>query len=229
MKAAILVAIMSGTAVADTVPLSSLATHARLQQHVTLPASVKITRANAGEYTTIAPPYCLVSDFPEHWTSGADDLDMDRRGASGWITSRGIERLIVRDNGDAELERTQLDPDLTPIERGHIPLHRVASIDEHHAVYAYHFHDQVFVIAESTSDVLLRFDSEGQTSGRGVTRAQNCGYAITQVRIAKGSSQAAQISGGFDTQHYLIDTSITQTSRDPEPLLSVTARVIDVP
>jgi len=216
----------SAPAFADPIPLSSLpAKPARYAQAAgPLPAKITDDRSRYS-IAPSGPLTCMIVDGPQYWIDGDAFLE------GHWtdlVTDRGvqfgIERLVVRD-GAAELERINAsieDRAIVPSARSRIPLHAVAKLDGL-VVYAYRWDAKVFLLARSLPDASLRSDGS-----EGLTSAPECGLVYTQLTVRRGSSQAVQIRGKVPStgKPYLIDASISQTSRDPDPLLSVTARLL---
>ena len=228
-----------GLATADTTAVSQLAARpARLMRNpLELPAAFDV-EVSASWVSVQLPPgsasvgSCLVNGDLGRWTRGDEDLDEEYRnggvnaGASPSLTV-GLERLVVHGD-EAELERTTVNVGprvAVPIERGRIALRPVARRGDL-VVYAFRSADSVFVLAPTTAEAMVRFDSEQPRAGRGVERRQSCNVALTQLRLRPGSSQATQIEGTLG-HPYLVEASLTQTSRDPVPLLSVSVRYLD--
>ncbi|MDB4953414.1 MAG: hypothetical protein JWO36_983 [Myxococcales bacterium] len=236
---ALLVLLVAGSATAGTTPVSRLTTKSKADHHVALPKGVSV---GGGQYSavTIGPPYCVVSGIDEDgklfedWSLGRDDLDRGQRNQAGYSKDTfGLERLVVHGT-TAELERTVVagtDPGVAT-HRGHIPLVVVARADDL-VVYAYRHRATVFLVTPTHGNGQSTFE-DGQDWDPGlVERWTDCPYVIARVVISRdGASKPAQLSGTIEGAHggsYRVDASITQTSRDPEPLLSVVVRFIDRP
>ncbi|HWO20771.1 MAG TPA: hypothetical protein VNO30_18520 [Kofleriaceae bacterium] len=184
------------------------------------------TRDSSGHEVRATGAGCLVYDPPKYWIDGEGDL-MRRYPEMeiGDPTPFGIERLVTR--GDtAELERVIANVvfgELVPISRSRITLREVATLPGL-AVYAYRWGANVYLITRSSSDPVRRRDG-----GTGLEDSIGCGTVMTTLRLRGGSSELAQIRGTVPAtgKRYVIDASVVQTGRDPEPLLSVVARLVD--
>jgi len=169
---------------------------------------------------------CLVSNTPAYWIDG--DSPVEGRFTTFSYDSGstfGVERLIERADG-AELERIAVHTArryLMPKGRSRIPLHVVAKLDGL-TVYAYRWGSQVYLIARSTEEASVRTDGNS-----GLLGGTECGVLYAMLRVRNGSSEVAQIRGVVPRtgRRFLVDASVSQTGRDPEPLLSVTARLVE--
>ena len=214
-------------AAADPLPLSALPAKPARYGQAAGPVPAKVgwdpTRSPV---TPGGPLTCLMSTAPAYWIDGDADLGGH---LTSLVTDPGqpfwIERLVVR--GDAaELERIAASVGqlaIVPSARSRIPLHAVARLDDL-VVYAYRWDAKVFLVTRSLPGALVRTDGAD-----GLTEAPECSFVYTQLVVRRGSSQAVQIRGTVPStgRPYLVDASISKTSRDPEPLLSVTARLLD--
>ena len=238
MKGILLAVLACGTATAGTTPISKLATKARADRHPTLPQDVSIEVGKYSEVTTTAP-YCVVYGIESYevgfqdWSIGNDEVDFGWRNLSGSSgNGLGIERLVVHGQR-AELDRSVVggyNPTVAT-DRGHIPLVVVARIDDL-VVYAYRSGKTIFLVTPTTGPAGVDFESGRPEWGPGlVHRDTNCSYAITQIPVPQdGLGASGQITGSLQGVHggsYRVDASVTKMSRDPEPLLSVTARFVD--
>lgn len=221
-------ALAPAPAAAEAIPLSTLPeTPARYAAAAgKVHAEVRGYASNTADVAA-APPVCLISNPPRYW------IDGDAAAAEGRFstfsfdngTAFGIERLAIR--GDAaELERVAvrtLQRELVPEARSRIPLLTVAKLDGL-AVYAYRWHAQVYLIAQSTDDAAVRTDGHVELMG-----PAECGVNYALLWVRNGSSEVAQIRGRIPRtgKRYVIDASVSQTGRDPEPLLAVTARLAE--
>jgi len=179
------------------------------------------------EYLT-SDTQCLVEAPPKYWTSGGGDMGARSASLDGEI---GIERLVEAGEG-AYLERTRTRPapgnKLVALERGRIALLPVARVDGL-TVYAYRRDGSVFVVARAVPTESLGFVRSDARSYKFAN--VDCAIASTQMRLRNGSSEPMQIEGVIPSsrRNYLVDASVSKTSRDPEPLLSVVVRVVKPP
>jgi hypothetical protein len=171
-------------------------------------------------------PVCLVSNPPSYWIDGDSPVDGRFTTFSYDAGSTfGVERLVERADG-AELERVSVNNArryLDPTGRSRIPLHVVGKLDGL-TVYAYRWASQVFLIARSTEEASVRSDGTD-----GLLGGSECGILYAMLRVRNGSSQVAQIRGVVPRtgKRYQVDASVSQTGRDPEPLLAVTTRFVE--
>jgi hypothetical protein len=216
-------------AVADTAPLSSLP--AKPVRYAQAPGPIPVTvkslkaRVEPAHEVSASKSACLIYDPPKYWIDG--DADLGRRYPDlevGDPTPFGIERLVVR--GDtAELERVTASViygELVPIARSRIALHPVAKLDGL-AVYAYRWGASIHLVTWSSGMPLVRRDG-----GEGLEELIGCEVVSTTLRLRDGASQLAQIRGTVPGtgKSYVVDASAAQMGRDPEPLLSVAARLL---
>ena len=167
---------------------------------------------------------CLIADMPQYWIDG--DAPIHARYTDFRSTPDeqfGIERLITR-GYTAELERTTAtieDGVLVPKARSWVTLQQVAGL-EGLAVYAYRWKDKVFLIARTTGQAAIRPDG-----GPFQHEETECSVVYTVLRVRESGSQTVQLRGNVPStrKQYQIDASISQSGRDPVPLLSVTARL----
>jgi hypothetical protein len=180
---------------------------------------------------TVDAPLCVIATPPEHWTSGEDDLESENR--DEYADSRqafGIERMFELD-GHMVLERTRADiasSEIRPLERSWIQLAAVAHAGNH-TVYAFRTSEKVYLVARSRDTTTVRFDAKTE-DGVGRRRISSCTIALTEIRIRKrGGSLPVEIVGKVPStsKTFEVKASLTQTSRDPEPLLAVHLRVSD--
>ena len=222
----LLALLLPSLAAADTTPLSVFPDKpVRYAQAAgSLPAVATVAGSN--HTVRVTGGACVIYDPPPYWIDGdaaltgqSDELE------TGDSSSFGLERLVTR--GDTvEIERitaSVIYGEIVPTARSRIPLHPVARLDGL-TVYAYRWGAQIFLVTRSTGTALRRRDG-----GLGLEEASYCGPVYTALRLRKGSSQVAQIEGTVPRtgKPYLIDASVTQTGRDPEPLLAVSARLVD--
>jgi hypothetical protein len=223
---AVLLALAPAPARADTTPLSALpdkpARYAQADGRI--PATATPNRADYE--VRAAGSACLVNDPPQYWIDGdASHGDRDTVLEFSPSATFGIERFALR--GDTpELERVTVSliyGELVPSARSRITLHAVAKLDGL-VVYAYRWGAHVFLLARSSGEPLRRRDG-----GLGLEEATGCGVAYTTLRVRDGASQPVQIIGTIPGtgKRYLVGASVAQTGRDPEPLLSVTARLLE--
>jgi hypothetical protein len=227
MRALLLLSLLApAIAAADTTPLSTFPEKpVRYGQAAgSLPAVATVAGSN--HTVRVTGGACVIYDPPAYWIDG----DAALTGPSDELETRdpapfGLERLVTR--GDTvEIERitaSVLYGEIVPSARSRIPLYPVARLDSL-TVYAYRWGARIFLVTRSSDTALRRRDG-----GLGLEEAPYCGPVYTMLRIRNGSSQLAQIQGNVPGtgKPYLIDASVTQTGRDPEPILSVTARLLD--
>jgi hypothetical protein len=215
-------------AAADTIPLSALPDRPARYAQAAGRVHVEVTAGTEDHDVRGAGSICLISDLPAYWIDGDGALDgryADLRLGAG--VPFGIERLVVRRDGGAELERIAAVIEdergvAVPRARSRIPLHEVARL-EGLVVYAYRWAGKVFLLARSLEGALLRRDG-----GHGFEESL-CGVAVTQMRVRNGASEPVQLEGRIPAtgKRYLVDASVSQTGRDPAPLLAVTARLVE--
>ncbi len=212
---------------ADTIPLSSLpAKPARYTQAAGAAHAAVETEPSFYRIRGDGASVCFVTEAPAYWVDG--DGFLDGRTPVLHVGARepfGIERVVTRGDG-AELERITAEVvlgKLEPLARSRISLHAVAKLDGI-TVYAYRWHTTVYLLAPSLAGASRRRDDR-----MFMDEAPECAHAYTLLRVRNGASQPVQIRGHVPAtgKPFLVDASITQTSRDPEPLLSVTARLLD--
>jgi hypothetical protein len=221
-------ALAPAAAAAEAIPLSTLPeTPARYATAAGKVHAEVRGYASSTADVAAAPPVCLIPAPPRYWIDGDADAAGGRFSTFSFDrgTTFGVERLAIR--GDAaELERVvvrTLGRELAPEARSRISLLTVAKLDGL-AVYAYRWHAQVYLIAQSTDDTAVR--TVGHTELMG---AAECGVNYALLWVRNGSSEVAQIFGRIPRtgKRYVVDASVSQTGRDPEPLLAVTARLIE--
>lgn len=222
---ALLFALAPAPAAADPLPLSSLPAKPARYTQAAGPVPVTVTVSQDRYSISTEEPDCLMADVPKYWIDGDGFLE----GHWSHVTTYArelfwIERFVVRD-GAAELERIRasiVDGVPVPSARSRIPLHAVAQLPGL-VVYAYRWDAKVYLVARSLPAALVRTDNRTD-----LVEGHPCGLVYTELIVRRGSSQAAQIRGRVPStgKTYLVDASISQTSRDPEPLLSVTARLL---
>jgi hypothetical protein len=238
MRAILCLTLLSAVAAADVTPLSKLPSRpAHAAHRVPAPehAAEFVHELSAYEQVLrFTPPYCGVANLPGGWMDGEGELTDLRlsRGREVAVTwgpqffELGLERLIEHE-GRAILERTRMlgAIDHPDADRTQIALVPVGHLDDT-TIYAYRNDESVFVIARSAPGTWVRVDDSGAplTSGHREDE-QTCDFAITELRVPSRSSQNARIWNPKRCTR--IDASITKTSRDPEPLLAVTARHVD--
>jgi hypothetical protein len=205
-------------AAADSMPLSALPEKPVRYTQVRGPVPVPLMPDNDRYTITSKPQVCLSFTTPKYWIDG-DPLS-DTHQTFMWVdpgTTFSIERLI--DRGDtAELERIAAViryRSIDPTARSRIALHPVAKLDGL-TIYAYRWGAKVAIVAR-TGD---QFDP---------ITGPTCGILFEQLVVSDGSSRAVQLSGTVPRtgKRYIVNADISQTSRDPEPLLTVTARLLD--
>jgi hypothetical protein len=223
------VALAPAAASAETFPLSALpekpARYAVAEGKLHIEVRGYSVDRKVSDIATEAP-VCLVSNPPAYWIDG--DSSVEGRFTTFSYDSGsifGVERLVER-GGTAELERISVRTQrryLDPTGRSRISLHVVGKLDGL-TVYAYRWASQVYLIARSSEEASVRTDGSGNLLG-----GTECGVLYTMLRVRNGSSEVAQIHGVIPhtRKRYLVDASVSQTGRDPEPLLSVTTRVIE--
>jgi hypothetical protein len=224
-------ALAPARAAADTVPLSALPEKPVRYAQAPGPIPAVVAPFHPGRDGSSyeirgTGSACLVYDPPKYWIDGEGDFGHRYPELEvGDPTPFGIERLVAR--GDtAELERlivNVLYGELVPISRSRVTLHEVAKL-EGLSVYAYRWGTNIYLVTRSSGEPLVRRDG-----GVGLDESIGCGTISTTLRLrGGGSSQLAQIRGTVPGtgKRYVIDASAVQTGRDPEPLLSVVARVI---
>ena len=222
-------ALAPGAAAAEAIPLSILpetpARYAAAAGKVHAEVRGYSSSSNTADVAA-QPPVCLIYEPPPYWIDG--DARPENRFSTFSFdhgTRFGIERLSIR--GDAaELERVAVRTnyrELVPEARSRIPLLTVAKLDGL-AVYAYRWRSQVYLIAQSTDDTAVRTDGHVELMG-----AAECGVNYALMWVRNGSSEVAQIRGRVPRtgKRYVVDASVSQTGRDPEPLLAVTARLLE--
>jgi hypothetical protein len=217
--------LLPALAAADTTPLSALP--ARPARYAQAAGAVHVELVTGADVHDVSGPeaVCLISDPPAYWIDGDGTLDYRYRDAQvGFETPFGIERLVTRKDG-AELERiaaSVVDGKVVPSARSRIPLHVAARL-EGLAVYAYRWDHKVFLLTWSLDGAVLRRDGAA-----GLEDAPTCRVVTTMMRVRDGSSEPVQIRGRVPATGapYLVDASVSQTARDPAPLLSVTARLL---
>jgi hypothetical protein len=213
-------------ALADPVPLSALPEKPARYAQAEGPLHATVAPSGSEYQIHTTGSACLAYDMPAYWIDG--DASLEGRYPDlqlGDPTPFGIERFVTRGD-DAELERVTVSllyGELVPSARSRISLHAVAKLDGL-VVYAYRWNAKVFLLARSTGIALRRRDG-----GLGLEEAPGCGIALTMLRVRNGASQPVQIQGTVPGtgKRYLVDASVAQTGRDPEPLLSVRARLLD--
>lgn len=224
----LVLALAPALAVADTAPLSALPAKPVRYAQATGPVPVTVTsfETRIGPATRVSATRsaCVVYDPPKYWIDG--NADFARRYPDlevGDPTPFGIERLVER--GDtAELERVTASViygELVPIARSRIALHPVAKLDGL-TVYAYRWGASINLVTRSSGASIVRSDG-----GEGPEELIGCGIVATTLRLRDGASQLVQIRGTVPGtgKSYVVDASAAQTGRDPEPLLSVAARL----
>jgi hypothetical protein len=213
---------------ADATPLSALPAKPVRYGQAAGPLHVKV-EPDPTYYALVGTggPVCFVEEPPDYWIDG--DVPLYGRVPELRVGARepfGIERLLVR--GDtAELERITAEAEhggLSPLARSRITLHEVARL-EGLAVYAYRWQSKVVVLARSAG-VPLPPDAEELGMGE---PPPECGTVYATLQVRNGSSRVTQIHGTIPgtRKRFLVDASVSQTGRDPEPLLSVTARLLE--
>jgi hypothetical protein len=226
MRALLLLSLFApAVAAADTTPLSTFPEKpVRYGQAAgSLPAVATVVGSN--HTVRVTGGACAIYDPPAYWIDG----DAALTGASDELEASdpepfGLERLVTR--GDTvEIERITASiiyGEIVPTARSRIPLHPVAALDGL-TVYAYRWGARIFLVTRSSETTFRRRDG-----GLGLEEAPGCGPVYTTMRLRNGSSQLAQIQGTVPGtgKPYLVDASVTQTGRDPEPLLSVSARLL---
>lgn len=210
---------VSGVAAADTTPLSALATKPR--------AGV----ADGSE--TKWPCAMNTSELRDAaWHLGDDTLVHDDPSPPAMVDSKdaadiGHERIVVGTRG-AELQRAR-DGKL-----GRIPLHVVAHLADGLDVYAYRARSldaeqpvpAVFVLA-AFPEGEANLDSTMVDLGASNFRSFTCGIGATLVRVVDGNSRLAELRGSLpDGRRFVVQASVTKTSRNREPILSVVAREV---
>jgi hypothetical protein len=204
---------VSGVAAADTYPLSAIQTK-------------PVVGASDGSETEW-PCAMDTSELRDaSWTRGDDTLVHDDPSPAATFTSAsgyiGRERLVVGKAG-AELERAR-DGEL-----GRIPLHVVAHVTDGLDVYAYRGNaldaeqptPAVFLVVAFPTGV-ASLDSLLVDEGALSVRAFACGVSETVLRVVNGNSRLGEIVGRLpDGRSFVVSASVTKTSRDREPILSV--------
>jgi hypothetical protein len=222
MKAlALVLVLVSGVAAADTYPLSEV--------HVTPRVDVGAALASAQDW----PCGIEGTVLPASWLRGRGEmLWMMPLAAPILEHVEGRERIVVTERG-AELQRLLGD------DVGHIPLHVVGHVTAGIDIYA-------FVASESddppgSADVLLfasfpagevSYGVETKTGGeatiQGFMPGTDCGMLQTELRVADGNSPGGEVNGTLlDGRSFLVSAGVSRTSRDREPILSVTVRKVD--
>lgn len=225
-RLALVLAFVSAPAAAAPIPLSELPAKPARYAQALGPVPAKITSGQHRLTISASPQTCLLPDPPKYWIDGDAvlterwmDMVTDAAGAFG------LERLVERAGG-AELERIAVemrDAAIVPTARSRIPLRAVAELPGV-TVYAYRWASKIFLIARSRDDATARSDGGG-----GFTAGPECGTILVVLRVRDGASEVAQISGRAPAtgKPFLVSASVSQTGRDPEPLLAVTARMLD--
>ena len=226
MKALALVLVSIAPAAAAPIALSEVpAARVRLATPGALPDSMYVDAT----YIRVSDDAkgCFVRSPNKSWLDGNTDLEEDGRYRWAYSTDQfGYERLVVR-GGKTALERTRIDfasGALGVSARSYValaPIAKVGTVD----IYTYRFGKRVFLIVPTADNqATVAYDHAEPGTGH---IDMECGYGITALRVrADGSSQAIRLSGKLPTgKPYQIDASISKSSRDPEPLLSITTRV----
>jgi len=219
------VALAPALAAADTTPLSAFPDRPARYAQAAGPVPVTVKPSGSSHDVTVTGSVCLAVDPPAYWIDG--DAAIPGRYAELQVEDGfrfGIERIATR--GDVvELERITasiLHGELVPSARSRIPLREVARLDGL-VVYAYRWGAKIFFLARSAGMAVIRRDG-----ALGLEQAPECGVVYTELRVRdSGASQVAQIRGTVPGtgRPFLVDASVAQTGRDPEPLLAVSARL----
>lgn len=227
---AALLALAPAAAAADTLPLSALPSKPARYAQAEGPFHAKV-QDDPTYYTLTGtrPSVCFATEAPAYWVDG--DSPSWGRWPELQVGARepfGIERLVVRGDS-AELERITAEivyGELVPLGRSRITLHEVARL-EGLVVYAYRWQSKIFVLTRSAG--MPPPPPELEMAGMG-DPAPECGVVQATLHLrADGTSRVSQLRGTVPGtgKRFLIDASISQTGRDPEPLLAVTARFLD--
>jgi hypothetical protein len=175
-------------------------------------------------------PSCIVPGPTPEWLAGAGTSDFEMRYPRWQGTEPlGIERLVVT-GATAYLERRHVRYgvfETEVVEARRIPLQPVARAGDL-VVYAYRRGTDVYLVApagDAGSTVRSKPDSG---EGMGVLRSSACSVALLRLQLEGSASQPGQITGSLPSKRgYRVDASLTKTRRDPKPLLSVVARLVD--
>jgi hypothetical protein len=222
MKAPALVLVLaSGAATAGTFPLSQIRVTPRVED---------------GERDVLAQRWPCAIDaetVPPEWVSGGGDALYLRPIAPAVLErSAGEERVVVSAHG-AELQR-RADGIV-----GHVPLRVVAHVTAGIDVYAYALRPSgpppaesvVYLLAsfpEGESSFAVEVASGGESTITGASRGVACGLLGTELIVDHGNSRVGELQGTLpDGRNFLISASVSKTSRDGEPVLSVVARAVD--
>jgi len=224
-RLALALALVPGIAAAERVPISALPQGVQLAREK-LPVPADLSRDDQGQLVTPRGCFAPYLQGLEHWTEGGDELDMRWRvhEVSVGKDPVGLERLEQRGSAMV-LERTKLaleDDKLVALERGRIALRPVGEVAGV-VVYAFRRADHVLLVALTGGQGSMRSDSELAANPN---RGADCWLVTTEMYVVNGSSQAVQMMGSVpgSPAYFVIDASVSKTSRDREPLLSVTAR-----
>jgi hypothetical protein len=229
MKALVLL-LVSGVAAADTYRLSEIRTPPRIGV-----ADGSENRWPCGfpvvETITGTMPELVTRGLMDGWLRGDDDLIRDEPTAFVDPAPKSArERLVVTAHG-AELQRA------FGSQRARIPLHVVAHVMPGIDVYAYRANDieadaephpAIFLLT-TVDDGDASLDSDAGQGGvrtiRGISRESSCGILATKLRVIDGNSRVGQMIGRLrDGRSFFISASVSKTSRDREPILSVSVR-----
>jgi hypothetical protein len=222
----LLVLLAPAVAAAGTTPLSALPAKPARYAQAPGPVPAKVESYDSGRTIHAAASACLTSAPPAYWIDG--DAEIGDRLPELALEIRsgfGIERLVTRGDG-AELERIKASviySEIVPSARSRIPLQEVAKLDGL-VVHAYRWDAKVFLIVRSSGTTLFRRDGASSRE-----EAPDCPFAYTMLRVRGGASQMVQLEGTVPGtgKQFVVDASVAQTGRDPEPLLSVTARLVE--
>lgn len=205
-------------AAADAIPLSALPAKPVRYVQAKGPVPVPLTPDNGRFTITSDPGVCLAYSTPRYWIDG-DPLAESHLDYI-WVdpgSTFAIERLVVR--GDtAELERIAAViryRAIEPTARSRIALLPVAKLDGL-VVYAYRWGSKLAVVARTGDNPDF-------------IPAPTCGVLFAELAVRGGSSRVVQLFGTVPStgKRYIVNADVSQTSRDPEPLLTVTARLLD--
>ena len=211
---------------AETTSLSALPAKPARYGQADGPIHATITPSGSDSNILTTGSTCMSFDPPQYWIDGDASLDARFSDLQAHdATPFGIERIVTRGD-EVELERVTASViygELVASARSRIALHAVARIDGL-VVYAYRWGPKVFLLTRSAGTPVRRRDG-----GLGFDEAPGCGVVYTMMRIRDGSSQPVQIRGTVPStgKAYLVDASVVQTGRDPEPLLSVNVRLLE--